>query len=193
MSTQPRSYLTPQQYLEIERAAERRSEYYNGEMFLMAGGSKKHGKITENMSRALGNALEDKPCFAYSRDLRLWVAASGLYTYPDIMVVCEPEESSPDDPDSSLTNPSVIVEVLSPSTEGYDRGKKFGHYLKLPSLRDYILVSQEEVRIDHYTIKPGSNPVSILYLRLDDVLELPSIGVSIPLSEIYRKTDLAAS
>jgi Uma2 family endonuclease len=192
MSTQPKPYLTPQQYLEIERAAERKSEYYNGEMFLMADASKKHGKITGNLNASLGNRLADKPCFAYSSDLRLWIAAAGLYTYPDLMVVCEPEESSPDDPDSSITNPTVIIEVLFPSTERYDRGKKLGLYLLLLSLREYILVSQDKVLIGHYTIESGVIQDLRTYRQLDDVLELPSIGCSIPLREIYRKTDLAA-
>jgi len=191
MSTQPKPYLTPQQYLEIERSAERKSEYYNGEMFLMSGGTRKHGKVIDNLSRSLGNRLDDKPCFAYSSEVRLWIQASGLFTYPDIMVVCEPERTSPDDEDS-LTNPTVIVEVLSPTTEAYDRGKKFGHYLRIPSLRDYVLVSQEELRIDHFTIQPGATHTFRQYRNLDDLLELPSIDCAIPLREIYHKTDLAA-
>jgi Uma2 family endonuclease len=191
MSTQPKPYLTTEQYLEIERNAERRSEYYNGEMFLMAGGSRRHGKITDNLTAALWNGLADKPCFAYSSEVRLWIAASGLYTYPDIMVVCEPEQSSPNDPDS-ITNPTVIIEVLSPSTEAYDRGKKFGHYLQLSSLRDYILVSQEEIRVDQFTIQAGGEHIFHSFNSLDDILELPSLGCSISFREIYSKTELAA-
>ena len=192
MSTQPKPFLTPQQYLEIERNAEFRSEYYNGEMFLMAGGSKKHGKIIDNLTVSLGNRLADQPCTSYSSEIRLWISAAGLYTYPDLMVVCPPEESSPDDPDSSFTNPTVIIEVLSSSTERYDRGKKFGHYLLIPSLREYLLVSQEEVRVDQFTIQSGVQSTFRLYRQLDETLELPSIGCSIPLREIYYKTDLVA-
>ena len=191
MSTQPKPYLTPRQYLEIERDAGRKSEYYNGEMFLMAGGSRKHGKIIDNLSRSLGNSLDDKPCFAYSSEVRLQIPPSGLYTYPDIMVVCEPEQSSPEDQDT-ITNPTVIIEVLSPSTEGYDRGKKFGHYLQIPSLREYILVSQEEVRVDQFTIQAGGQHTFRSYNSLDSALELPSLGCALTLREIYRKTELAA-
>jgi Uma2 family endonuclease len=191
MSTQPKPSLTPQQYLEIERNAEFRSEYYNGEMLFMAGGSNEHGKIKENVSIAVGSRIADGPCSSYSSDTRLWIGAAGIYTYPDIMVVCGPEESSPYDPGSSIINPTVIIEVLSPSTERYDRGEK-RHYLLIPSLREYILVSQDEVRVDQFAIHSGVQHTFRLHNKIDETLELSSIGCCIPLREIYRKTDLAA-
>jgi Uma2 family endonuclease len=191
MSTQPKPFLSPKEYLELEAAAERKSEYYNGEMFLMAGASKRHVLITDNLTRALGNLLDDKPCTPYSSDLRLWIAPLRLYTYPDLMIACEQEEAAPDDPDS-LVNPTAIIEVLSPSTEVYDRGKKFGHYLHIPSLRDYILVSQEEVRVDHYIIRPGGSHTFRCLQDPSDTLDILSINCSLPLCDIYRRTELAS-
>ena len=191
MSTQPKPFLSPKEYLELEAAAERKSEYYNGEMFLMAGGTREHARIIGNLTIELGVQLKGKPCFPYGTEMRLKVPVTGLYTYPDLMVLCEPEESDPEDR-LSMTNPTVIIEVLSPTTEGYDRGKKFGHYLQIPSLRDYILVSQEEVRVDHYTISPGGAHTFRCLQDLNDTLDIPSINCSLPLRDIYRRTELAS-
>jgi Uma2 family endonuclease len=162
MATQPKPFLTPQQYLEIERHAERKSEYLNGEMFLMAGGTREHGKIIDNLTRHLGNALSDKPCFAYSSEVRLWIAASAMST------------------------------ILLLSTEACDRGRKFRDYLKVPSLRDYLLVEQEDVRVDHFIIQSVGNHTFRSYNKADDRIQLPSIDCSLTLREIYQKTRLAA-
>src|SRR5689334_5896952 len=119
MSSQPKTFLTPEEYLEIERKAERKSEYYQGEMFAMAGGTPRHGVIIINLGRELSVQLKTKPCLTYSSDVRLRVTPSGLYTYPDVMVVCGRPQYA-DDHKDTLTNPVVIVEVLSDSTRDYD-------------------------------------------------------------------------
>jgi Uma2 family endonuclease len=126
MSSQPNTFLTPEEYLEIERAAERKSEYFRGEMFARAGVSHEHVLIVTNVVAELARAFKGKPFEVYSSDMRLRVTPSGFYTYPDVMVVCEPQFA--DDRQDTLLNPVVIVEVLSESTQDYDRGRKFQHY-----------------------------------------------------------------
>jgi Uma2 family endonuclease len=191
MATNPKPFFTREQYLELESTGEFRNEYLNGEIIAMSGGSKPHVIITDNLTHSLRNQLDGKPCTSYSSNLRLWIPSANFYTYPDLMVSCGKEESAPGDPDS-LTNPTVIVEVLSHSTERYDRGKKFGYYLRIPALRNYILVSQGEVRVDHYMIMPGGSHSFRCLQDVDDHLDITSIECSIPLRAIYRKTELAS-
>src|SRR5215470_16405199 len=124
MSSQPTTFLSPDEYLELERKAERKSEYFQGEMFAMAGASPTHSVIVNNLVAALLHQLWAKPCLVYSSDVRLRVSPSGLYTYPDVMVVCG-EVQFADDQKDTVLNPNVIVEVLSDSTRDYDRGRKF--------------------------------------------------------------------
>lgn len=186
-------YLTPEQYLEIERAAERKSEYHGGRMFLMAGATEAHVLITTNFGIALGIRLRDSSCRTYTTDLRLKVNEAGLYTYPDVMVACGTprfEDSRRD----TLLNPVVIVEVLSPSTEAYDRGSKFEFYGKLNSLREYVLVAQDRHYVEHFVRQAEGEPWLRTELSgLSATLELPSIGCQVPLAEIYHKVELSAS
>src|SRR5262249_9165559 len=146
MSAHPQ-WLTPEQYLEIERAAEFRSEYYNGRMYAMSGGSLRHARIILNLGGELRAALKGGPCSATVSDLRLRVAPDGLYTYPDIVVCCgEPQLA--DGYSDMILNPTLIVEVLSPSTEAYDRGFKSAQYREIESLQEYGFVSQSEARVE---------------------------------------------
>jgi len=138
--------LTPEQYLEIERKAEYKSEYFNGETFAMAGASRRHNLITGNVFAAIHRQIRNRPCEAYTNDMRVKVSESGLYTYPDVVVVCEKPEFD-DEHRDTLLNPSLIVEVLSESTEAYDRGKKFENYRMIASLSDYLLIAQDKCRI----------------------------------------------
>jgi len=141
MSALPKPFVTPEQYLEIERKADYKSEYHSGQVFAMAGASREHNLLVGSIVRRLGNLLDGRPCETYPSDMRVLVSATGLYTYPDVSVACgEPEflDGSLD----VLLNPLLIVEVLSPSTESYDRGAKFALYQRLPSLQEYVLVSQ---------------------------------------------------
>ena len=186
MASQPRTPLTAEEYLALERKAETKSEFYNGEVFAMAGASRDHILIAVNISSSLNGQLKERPCRVFSSDLRVKVAPSGLYTYPDVVVVCgdvQVEDSHGD----TVLNPTVIVEVLSPSTEGYDRGKKFGFYRKLDSLKEYLLVSQDKCLVEHYVRQPDDTWLLSESDRLEDALKLPSIDCTLVVSDVYHK------
>jgi Uma2 family endonuclease len=134
MATPPKTFLAPEQYLEIERKAEFKSEYYGGEMFAMAGAKEAHNLVAASAIIQLGTQFRGRPCRVYSGDMRVKIESANLYTYPDVVPVCG-ESRFPDDQRDTLLNPSLIVEVLSPSTEAYDRGRKFEHYKTIGSLR----------------------------------------------------------
>src|SRR5271166_5473431 len=137
---------TPQQYLEMERKADFKSEYCDGYITAMAGASREHNLIAGNVHGEIRSQLKARPCEVYMSDMRLCVSPTGLYTYPDVMALCG-EPLFQNDEVKTLLNPTMIVEVLSDSTESYDRGRKFGHYRRLPSLREYVLVAQDEVKV----------------------------------------------
>ncbi len=190
MSAVPKSFLTPEEYLARERRAETKSEYLRGEMFAMSGASREHNLIAGNVSRELGQQLRERPCEVYQADMRVKVSPTGLYTYPDVTVACG-ELQFEDAEVDTLLNPTVLVEVLSPSTADYDRGGKFAHYRRLASLQEYILVSQDRPLVEHY-VRQGSDQWLLTEQRgLEDTLVLPSIGCQIPLAEIYLKVRFA--
>jgi Uma2 family endonuclease len=177
--------LTAAEFLERERRAEQRSEFYQGEAFLLAGASRQHNRIATNVSADLDRQLEGRDCDVYTNDLMVLVERTGLYTYPDVLVTCG-EERFADDHADVLLNPLVIVEILSPSTEAYDRGKKFEHYQQIDSLTEYVLITQDAVRVEHFRREDGG----WLYTELSDadgVLDLPSIGCRLALDRVYRR------
>jgi Uma2 family endonuclease len=181
---------TPDEYYRLEAAADHRSEYFNGEIFAMAGASFRHNRICGNILRHLGNKLESKPCVPYGIDLKLRVQATGLRTYPDVSVYCGKPELDLDDPTrQTYINPTVLAEVLSPSTEDYDRGKKPAHYRRIESLRTILLVSQEEARVEEHVRQPDGSWNLRDYDGLDKVLPLESIGIELSLAEIYQGVD----
>lgn len=186
MAALQKPFLTPEQYLEIERRADVKSEYLSGQMFQMAGGSPDHALITGNLIGELRAQLKGRPCRAYSSDLRVTIMPMGLRTYPDVTVLCGEPHFHPLDLDS-LINPTVIVEVLSPSTESYDRGEKFAHYRRLASLQEYILVSQERIRVERFVRQENGAWLMTEFSLPTEALPLESLGVSIPLTEIYDK------
>ena len=190
-STTVQAHLTPEQYLALERKAITKSEYLNGHIYAMAGASREHNLITVNISSGLHVQLEDQPCEAYVNDMRLKISPTGLYTYPDVVVVCDEPHFEDTDLDT-LLNPIVLVEVLSPSTEAYDRGEKFAHYRQLESLQEYILVAQNRVRVEHY-LRQGVQWLLTGLSDPDDVLHLTSIGCNLSLREIYAKVKFSAS
>jgi Uma2 family endonuclease len=177
--------FTPQEYLALERKSETRNEYYNGEIFAMAGASREHNLTVANLLRDIGNQLEDRPCESYPSDMRVFIEATGLYTYPDVSVVCG-EPRFQDREVDTLLNPTVIVEVLSPSTEAYDRGDKFRHYRRIDSLREFVLISQDRMMVERYT-RQGKDWVLSDMTDPDQVLKLESIGCQSPLDRIYAK------
>ena len=162
-----------------------RNEYYNGEIFAMSGASREHNLIAGNLFRDIGNQLENRPCETYMNDMRVWIEATGLYTYPDVTVVCG-EPRFQDREVDTLLNPAVIVEVLSPTTEAYDRGDKFRHYRRIDSLREFVLISQDRMMVERYT-RQGNDWVLSDLTDPDQVLKLESIGCQVPLGRIYAK------
>jgi Uma2 family endonuclease len=188
VTTQPESHITPEEYLALERQAATKSEYLDGEMFAMSGATREHTQIAGNITTELNVQLMDRPCEVYPLDMRTKVAATGLYTYPDVAVVCgEPqfEDANMD----TLVNPDLIIEVLSHSTESYDRGKKFAHYRNFDSLREYVLVSQTECRVERFCRQDDGN---WLYSENTDPggsIELASVACRLSLSRVYHKVD----
>jgi Uma2 family endonuclease len=186
MSTQRNRYISPEEYLSIERKAEARSEYLNGEIFAMVGASREHNLIVANITREVTQQLKGKPCELYPTDMRVRIPATGLYTYPDVVVVCG-EPLFEDDHVDTLTNPTLIVEVLSESTESYDRGKKFSHYQTVGSLLEYLLVAQDECRAEQFIRQPDGHWMYSDARSREGVLELASIRCVLTLREVYDK------
>ncbi len=182
------TYITPAEYLAREREAEFRSEYFDGEVFAMAGTSELHNLIVPNIVAELHTQLKRRPCKVYSNDLRLKVSRSGLYTYPDVMVVCGKPRLEDEHLDV-LLNPTLIVEVLSPSTEHYDRVKKFEHYRKLDSFAEYLLVAQDRPRVEQYVKQPDGKWLYADAYHLEDVIELTSIECKLALQDVYAKVE----
>ncbi|MEQ1829353.1 MAG: Uma2 family endonuclease [Pirellula sp.] len=177
--------ITLAQYHAREMASQQKHEYFRGEVFAMVGGSPRHSLIATNFCGEARQQLKGKPCVPYNSDLRIKIEATGLFTYTDASIVCGPLLCDPE-LSSTVLNPSVIVEVLSESTEKYDRGRKASHYRQILSLKDLILISQEEVSVERYTRQSDGNWLFVEYRTLDQYLELESVGVVIPLAEIYR-------
>ena len=194
-TTAAKQRLSVEEYLAIEEAANRKSEFYDGEMFAMAGGSFAHSLIATNILAGLRDRLRGGPCRPLNSDLRVVVAKSGLYTYPDVSVVCGPPQFAASSA-TTLVNPSMIVEVLSPSTERYDRTAKFWHYEKIESLRDYLLVTQDEAFVQHFFRQaPGSQQPEqwfyAAYKGMEEILRLPSLKIELPLREVYEGVELS--
>jgi len=182
------SALSPSEYLAIERHAETKSEYINGQMYAMSGAKFVHSLICSNLVAAIGTQLRGQPCKVVSQDQRVKVEASTMYTYPDVVAVCE-EPRFEDTVFDTLLNPTLIIEVLSPTTEKYDRGEKFDYYSRIESLREYVLVSSDQMRVERFT----RNGTSWSYLALaapEATLELTSIACRTELSRIYEGVEL---
>jgi Uma2 family endonuclease len=192
MSTQSKSFLTPEEYLEIERKAEFKSEYYQGEMFAMAGASFAHSQIVSNAVRELGNQLRGGPCQPVSSETRVCVTPAGLYTYPDVVVVCGKPQFADSKPDT-LLNPIVIIEVLSESTEVYDRGKKFELYGSLKFLAEYVMISSIRVRAERYTREADGTWNYGEKTNSEDTIDLKSINCHLRLAGLYERVDFSRS
>jgi Uma2 family endonuclease len=190
MSSQPTSYLTPEEYLALERKAEYKNEYVDGEIVAMTGASRKHNLIVINLAREISQQLKDRPCETYSGDMRVRIPSTRLYTYPDVVVVCD-EPQFEDDYVDTLLNPTVIIEVLSESTELYDRGKKFGFYRTLESLIEYLLVAQDEHRVEQFVRQSDERWLLSDYRSPEDTIEIASIQCSLELREVYDKVSFS--
>lgn len=196
---QPKPYITPQQYYELERAAEFKSEWFNGEMFplggvAMAGSTTCHSRIKTNLTRELGNRLKGKRCVNYDSDQRVKIPATGLRAYPDASIFCgRMEYDLDDDQADTATNPTMLFEVLSDSTEGYDRGRKAENYRQLESLQAYALLSQNEPHIEVYHRQSDGNWLFTEASGMDATLALPALEIVISLAEIYDQVTFPPS
>ncbi|MEA2059274.1 MAG: Uma2 family endonuclease [Thermodesulfobacteriota bacterium] len=188
MNAQPQTNIrmTPEKYLEFERASEHRHEYYDGEIFAMVGASLNHNRINRNIIQRLENQLEGSSCEAFISDMRVKVDKLDKYTYPDIVIVCG-DIKLEDDKFDTLLNPIVIIEILSDSTEAYDRGAKFQHYRLVPSLQEYILVSQNSYLVERYVRSDEGSWRYFAYENMEHTMEIESVKCSLLLSDIYYR------
>ncbi|CAG0981413.1 hypothetical protein ANRL3_02154 [Anaerolineae bacterium] len=180
-------FITPEEYLALEEKADHKSEYCDGEIFAMAGASNNHNLIAGNVHAVLHQLLSKRPCRTYINDMRLHVKRSGLYTYPDVMVVCGKIEFVPGRDDTVL-NPIVLVEVWSDSTKEYDRGAKFAMYRQIPTLQEYVMIDQTQPYVEHYR-RDGNFWVLETLEQMETVLALPSLECEIPLATMYEKVE----
>jgi Uma2 family endonuclease len=191
-ATEVKNHYTPAEYLALEDQAEFRSEYHNGEIFPMTGGSFNHNRIINRVCAYLLNALRGKPHEPFSSNVRLWIPKYRKFTYPDIMVVQDqpiPYENRTD----TLINPRVIIEVLSKSTEEYDQGNKFKYYRSIPDLQEYLLINQHELDIQHYTKTESGLWIYRAYESIDDAIALASIDTEITVATIYEGVSLESA
>jgi Uma2 family endonuclease len=192
MPVQPERFYSFDDYLAAERdSPEQRHEYLEGEVFAMTDATWEHNLITSNLTRELSAALKARPCFVLSNDMRVRVESANAGTYPDVAVVCD-KPSFYDDRRDTLTNPTLLIEVLSPSSEGYDRGGKFARYRQLPSLRQYLLVAQDRIAVDVLTRDTEQRWVLTAYDDLGESVVLEAIDCTLSMVEIYDKVDLGA-
>jgi Uma2 family endonuclease len=189
MSRQVKTYITPEEYLEFERNAEYKNEYVNGEIFAMTGASRKHNLINTNLISLLSTQLRDKPCEVYPGEMRVKAPAARSYVYPDVVVACG-EPKFEDVFFDTLLNPTLVVEVLSKSTESYNRLAKSAYYRTIESLVEYLLVAQEEYRVEQYVKQVDGRWLLSDVRSLESVIELKSIGCSVALRHLYNKVSI---
>lgn len=181
--------LSVADYLRAERASELKHEFHAGEVAVMVGGDLRHARIITNLVSVLSELLAEHDADVLSQALRVRVEAVNLYTYPDVIIVCGSPDLE-DDHNDTLMNPTVIIEVLSPSTEAYDRGQQFGYYRQIPSLREYVLVAQHQPSIDHFLRRENDEwVIGDGCERIDQVLKLQTLDLEVPLSRIYNRID----
>ncbi|MFP4063297.1 MAG: Uma2 family endonuclease [Halochromatium sp.] len=192
MSAAPQPHLSFDDWLAIERTAtDQRSEYVAGEVFAMAGGSEEHNLIVANLVRELGNQFKGRPCRVYASDMKVHIAEADVGTYPDVMVICG-ERQFHDGRRDVVTNPTLIVEVLSDSTEAYDRGDKFRHYRSLDSLQAYLLLSQSRMQAELFIGQADGTWMLSSYQEPSASIRLPMLEVELSLAEVYDKVELSS-
>lgn len=189
MAGQPQPRLSLEDYLELERSSEEKHEYLDGEVFAMGGASYRHNVIVMNLVGELRARLKDRPCVVCPSDMRVQVSEGEHYAYPDVTVVCEEPQFAGEGQDL-LTNPLVVIEVLSKTTESYDRGEKFARYRQVPSLIEVVLVAQDRIGVEHFARQPDGHWLATYAEELDDVVALPALGCELPVAEIYDKVEL---
>lgn len=185
MATQPKHLFTPDEYLALERQADYRSEYAQGEISAISGASLPHNRISRNMLVELDLLLRETTCEAFANDLRIYAPATGMFTYPDVVVVCGAPQFL-DNQFDTLLNPTLVVEVLSPTTEAYDRGRKFENYRALSSLQQYVLIATDRISVDVFTRKPEDRWDFIAVTDSAGSLDLTSVHARVEVSVLYR-------
>jgi Uma2 family endonuclease len=178
--------MTEAEFFEWERQQPDKHEFYNGEVFMQAGGTRNHSLIASNVNGEIRSFLRENECQVYGSDMRIHIEATGYQAYPDVSVACPPITGESDD---VISNPVLVVEVLSPSTADFDRGGKFGHYRQIPSLREYLVISQDEARVEQHQRTNDGMWLLREVTGLDQTLQLVSIDRPLPLSEVYAKID----
>jgi Uma2 family endonuclease len=178
-------FYTPQEYLELEETAKYKSEYLNGHIYAMAGASANHVRLTSNVNGLLHAQLRGHSCEIMGSDMRVKVDATGLYTYPDALVVCDPQFDEANA--NTLLNPCAIVEVLSPSTQAYDRSEKWEHYQHLASLRDYVLIEQDRMRVEHFSRQEDGAWLFRVYETSEQEIVLSCTDSRLKLGDIYER------
>jgi len=186
MASNPKTIYTPDEYLALERSCEAKHEYYNGEIFAMGGASRYHVLAVTNLVGELHTQLKDGPCQVYSADLRVKVSPTGLYTYPDVIVLCEEPRFS-DEQNDTLLNPALIIEVLSESTENYDRGRKFEQYRTIDSFVEYLLIAQDRSHVEHHIRQADGSWLLYETNNLADTIQLKSVPCTLRMADIYAK------
>jgi Uma2 family endonuclease len=183
-------YVSEEEFLELEEKALEKHEYYRGQIYAMAGGTPEHASISSNANFEITRMARERGCQTYSSDLRIRINATGLNTYPDVAVRCGPPKKTHHRP-PAITNPSLVVEVLSDSTRDYDRGEKLRHYQTIESLTDYILIWQDRPRVEHYRREPGQAWSYSMIDGLDRAIPIETLGGVIGLCDIYRGVTFA--
>ena len=190
MAINPQTKLTPSEYLAFERSqTDAKHEYLNGEVTLMAGASLAHNRIVSNLVATLHAQMRGRPCDVFSGDMRVHILDTGLYAYPDIAALCD-EPRLEDDASDILLNPSVIMEVLSPSTEAYDRGAKFDHYRSIESLRTYVLIAQDRPQIEMFRRQDQGNWLFSVAKGVEATVPLDTIDCALALSDVYERVQV---
>ncbi len=182
--------FTEEQYLDFEEDAVEKSEFFRGKIYAMAGGTPEHGELSVRMIVTLDNALRHKSCTVYNSDVRIKIEATGLDTYPDASVVCNKPQLHVYKNSQTILKPTLIVEVLSATTEKYDRTGKFENYKLIPSLTDYLLVAQDRAKVEHFARQADGTWSCTVSEGLDATVKIASLECELPLSEIYLKVDL---
>lgn len=190
MTAQPIQYITEEEYLQRERMSTSKHEYYNGRIYAMAGASEDHNLIAMNIAAILRARVRGTTCRAYPSDMRVKVLQTGLNTYPDFTIVCGTPQFVNLEKRDTLTNPTIIIKILSPSTESYDRGEKFQHYRTIDTLQEYILVAQNKHRIERFVRHDSNEWVLSDIAGIEASLPLSVLQAHIPLAEIYEQVPI---
>jgi Uma2 family endonuclease len=193
MTAQPKPYVTEAEYLELERASHSKHEYFAGDVFAMTGASEQHNLIASNVNASLHRQLRGRSCRIYPSDMRIKVVQTGLNTYPDLTIVCGPPQFTDSTKRDTLINPTVIIEILSPSTERYDRGLKFQNYRTIASLQEYILIAQDTQHIERYARHEENQWILTEVLGPEATLQITSLSVALLLADVYEQVELPAN